>query len=64
MVVVGWPAQAVAALRRRGDLEVLVVDVAGEARDAVDQLEVLDVEAVEVPARSLATAVRTVRTWC
>ena len=57
VVVVGWPAQAVAALRRRGDLEVLVVDVAGEARDAVDQLEALDVEAVEVPSRSLATAV-------
>ena len=57
VVVVGWPAEAVAALRRRGDLEVLVVDVAGEARDAVDQLEALDVEAVEVPSRSLATAV-------
>ncbi len=57
VVVVGWPAQAVAALRRRGDLEVLVVDVAGEAAHAVDQLEMLDVEAVEVPARGVAAAV-------
>lgn len=57
VVVVGWPAQAVGALRRRGDLEVLVVDVAGEARDAVDQLERMDVEAVEVPSRALAAAV-------
>ena len=57
VVVVGWPAQAVTALRRRGDIEVLVVDVAGEAREAVDQLDALDVEAIEVPARSLATAV-------
>jgi hypothetical protein len=57
VVVVGWPAQAVTALRRRGDIEVLVVDVAGEAREAVDQLDALDVDAIEVPARALATAV-------
>jgi hypothetical protein len=57
VVVVGWPAQAVAALRRRGDVEVLVVDVAGEARHAVDQLEQLDVEAIEVPARGSAVAI-------
>jgi translation initiation factor 2B subunit (eIF-2B alpha/beta/delta family) len=36
---------------------VLVVDVAGEAREAVDQLDALDVDAIEVPARALATAV-------
>ncbi len=57
VVIVGWPAQAVAALRRRGDLEVLLVDVAGEAAHAVDQLERMDVEAIEVPSRSLGAAV-------
>lgn len=57
VVVVGWPAQAAAALRRRGDLEVLVVDVAGEAHEAADQLEALDVEALAVPSRGLAAAV-------
>lgn len=57
VMVVGWPEQSVAALRRRGDLEVLVVDVAGEAADAVDQLDRIDVDAVEVPARSLGAAV-------
>jgi hypothetical protein len=57
VVVVGWPAQAVAALRSRGDIEVLIVDVAGEAHDAVDQLELLDVEALAVPAPGLAAAV-------
>jgi len=57
VVVVGWPAQAVAALRRRGDIEVLLVDVAGEARQAVEQLEMLDVEAIEVPARGVSSAV-------
>lgn len=56
-VVVGWPAQSSSALRRRGDVEVLVVDVAGEAIDAVDQLRMLDVDATEVPARAAAAAV-------
>jgi hypothetical protein len=57
VVVVGWPAQSVAALRRRGDLEVLVVDVAGEAVEAVEQLLRMDVDAVEVPARGAGAAV-------
>lgn len=57
VVVVGWPAQAVAALRRRGDLEVLVVDTAGEAFEAADQLASIDVEAMAVPARGAAAAV-------
>lgn len=57
VVVVGWPSQSVAALRRRGDLEVLVVDVAGEADEAVEQLLRMDVDATEVPARGAAAAV-------
>lgn len=57
VVLVGWPDQSVAALRRRGDLEVLIVDVDGEAYEAVAQLGRIDVEAAEVPTRGLAAAV-------
>lgn len=57
VVVVGWPVQTAAALRRRGDVEVLVVDVDGESYEVVDQLDRLDVEASPVPARSVAGAV-------
>ena len=57
VVVVGWPAQSAAAFRRRGDLEALVVDVAGEAIDAVDQLQRIDVDATDVPSRGVAAAV-------
>ncbi len=57
VLLVGWPDQSVPALRRRGDLEVLVVDVDGEAYEAVGQLEQIDVDALEVPSRGLAAAV-------
>ncbi len=57
VAVVGWPGQSSAALRRRGDIEVLLVDVAGESYDAVEQLGRLDVEAMAVPARGVAAAV-------
>lgn len=57
VVIVGWPEQAVGALRRRGDLEVLIVDVDGEADEAVRQLQRMDVFATAVSARNAATAV-------
>jgi hypothetical protein len=57
VVVVGWPEQSAAALERRGDADVLVVDVEGEAHDAVRRLVRADVEAAEVPARALGAAV-------
>lgn len=57
VTIVGWPEQIAPALRRRGDIEVLVVDVGGEANDVVRQFGHLDVDAVEVPARNLAGAV-------
>ncbi len=57
VALVGWPEQSAAALARRGDLELLVVDVAGEASDVVRQLERLDIDATEVPARCVASAV-------
>lgn len=58
VVLVGWPDQTVAALRRRGDIEVLLVDVDGESDEAVRQLDRLDVDAVSIPARNAAVAVR------
>lgn len=57
VAIVGWPEQSAAALARRGDLELLVVDVAGEAAEVVRQLERLDLDATEVPARGVASAV-------
>lgn len=58
VVVVGWPEQSFGALRRRGDLQVLVVDVDGEAETVVDQLDSVGVMAEPVAARNVAAAVR------
>jgi hypothetical protein len=58
VVLVGWPDQTVGAIRRRGDLEILLVDVDGESDEAVRQLERLDVDAVAVRPRNTAAAVR------
>jgi hypothetical protein len=57
VALVGWPDQIVGAVRRRGDVELLVVDVDGESDEAVRQLDRIDVEAVAVPARNAAVAV-------
>lgn len=57
VALVGWPDQSVGAVRRRGDVELLVIDVDGESEEAVRQLGRLDVEAVAVPARNAAVAV-------
>ncbi len=57
VVTIGWPSQVGAALRRRGDVKVLAVDVDGEAAEVVDQLERLDVDALDVQARGVAAAV-------
>lgn len=56
VVAVGWPEQAMEALTRRGDVEVLVVDSDGEARAVVHHLEQAGNDAVEVPARNLGAA--------
>jgi hypothetical protein len=58
VALVGWPEQTVGALRRRGDLEVLVIDTEGSAAELVDRFEDMDVDAVEVPARNTGAAVR------
>ncbi len=55
--VLGWPQVVADALPRRGDVEVLVVDVLGEGSGLVRRLRRADVEAVEVPVTGLGAAV-------
>jgi hypothetical protein len=55
--VLGWPEVTAAALVRRGDLEVLVVDVHGEGSAFAKRLQQYDVAAVDVPPEGLGAAV-------
>ncbi|MGE3621919.1 MAG: hypothetical protein AB7L84_15805 [Acidimicrobiia bacterium] len=57
VAVVGWPELAGEALVRRGDVEVVAVDVRGEAGGLVRRLARAGVEAAEVPPEGLAAAV-------
>ena len=57
VVVLGWPELIGAALPRRGDIEVLVVDVLQEGGGLVMQLVDADVDAVDVPLAGLGAAV-------
>ncbi|MEI7887806.1 MAG: hypothetical protein WCJ04_10460 [Actinomycetes bacterium] len=57
VAIIGWPEQTVGALRRRGDLEVMIIDVDGEAEEAVRQLDRIDVFATAVSARNAGAAV-------
>ena len=57
VTVVGWPAQTVEGLRRRGDVEVLVVESGGEGHALVRRLEGAGVAAVDVLETGLAAAV-------
>jgi len=57
VVVLGWPDEIGESLPRRGDLHVLVVDVAGEAYGLVARLERCEVEASEVPVQGLGAAI-------
>lgn len=57
VVVLGWPDEIAAALPRRGDVEVLVVDTLGEGSGFVGRLLHSDVEAVDVPLAGLGAAV-------
>jgi len=56
-VVLGWPDEIGEALPRRGDVRVLVVDVASEAYGLVSRLERCDVQASEVAAQGLGASV-------
>lgn len=58
VTVLGWPEQGGDALRRRGDLEVLVVDSKGEGGSFARRLAADGVEAFEVAEQGLGTAVR------
>lgn len=57
VVVLGWPDEIAAALPRRGDVEVLVVDTLGEGSGFVGRLLQSDVDAVDVPLAGLGAAV-------
>lgn len=57
VTVLGWPDLAGEAVVRRGDVSVLVVDVAGEGASFVRRLQRSDVEAEIVDAGGIAAAV-------
>ncbi len=56
VLVLGWPELIAEALPRRGDLEVLVVDVLSEGSGLVRRLLHADVDAVDVPLAGLGAA--------
>ena len=56
VTVLGWPEQTAGALRRRGDVEVLVVDVDGDGAALVRRLGAAGVDAVEVDPTGLGMA--------
>jgi hypothetical protein len=57
VVVIGWPELAAEALRRRADLEVLVVDGAGEGAGLARRLRGAGIDALEVPDAGIGAAV-------
>jgi hypothetical protein len=57
VLVLGRPELAAEAVRRRADLEVLVVDAAGEAAGLARRLRGAGVDALEVPDAGLGSAV-------
>jgi len=56
VLVLGWPEFATDSLPRRGDVEVLVVDVHHEGSGLVQRLVQADVDAVDVPLAGLGAA--------
>ena len=56
MTVIGWPDVAAGALRRRGDLELLIADAHGDGSSLVGRLVSCDVDAVAVPDAGVAAA--------
>ncbi len=57
IVVLGWPEVASEALPRRGDVEVMVVDVLSEGSGLVRRLLDSGVDALDVPVAGLGAAV-------
>jgi len=56
VVLLGWPEQAAEAVRRRGDLEVLVVDCGGEGSDLGRRLRAAGLDALDVPDGGVGAA--------
>ena len=56
VLVPGWPDHTAAALSRRGDLRVLVVDSGGDGGALVDALVRAEVDAFDVPDRGAGSA--------
>lgn len=56
VTVLGWPDLIGEALRRRGDVEVLVVDARGEGSSFARRLQSVDVDAEEVDESGLGAA--------
>ena len=57
VVVVGWPSQGLAALRRRGDVSVVVVDVDGDGYELERELSHAGVQVDVAEPRGVAVAV-------
>ena len=57
LTVLGWPEQVTAALRRRGDAQVLVVDTLGDGSPLVATLDRAGSEAVLIPESGVGAAV-------
>lgn len=57
VLVLGWPEQAAQAFYRRGDVQVLLVDSAGEGRGLSQRLGRAGVVCADVPDAGLAAAV-------
>ena len=56
VLVIGWPDVIPAALVRRGDVRVLVVDAFGEGSGLCRQLDSRDVEAIDIPLTGIGAA--------
>lgn len=56
ITVLGWPDQIGEALRRRGDVEVLVIDARGEGSSFARRLQAVDVDAIDVEESGLGAA--------
>jgi hypothetical protein len=57
VVVLGWPDTVAQAIPRRGDVEVMVVDVASEGSGLVRRRAHADIDVVDVPVAGLGAAV-------
>lgn len=57
VTVIGWPELVAAALLRRGDVDVRVVDAHGEGASFASRLQRYDISAVDVPPEGIGAVV-------